>query len=199
MQLIGGEKNMIYELKNSAMTAAVSDMGAELQSLRLNGVEYLWQADERYWGEHAPTLFPFVGRLVEESYKLNGEEYHMSIHGFAKACLFEAVEQTENTLTMRLSDTEKTREMYPYQFALTIRYTLSESGISVDYEVENRDNKTMYFGLGGHPGFNVPMDGEGSFEDYYLEFAQESRPDRVQQDEACFLTGVSTPQELEDG
>ena len=29
----------------------------------------------------------------------------------------------------------------------------------------------MYFGLGGHPGFNVPLEAGLSFEDYCLEFS----------------------------
>ena len=28
----------------------------------------------------------------------------------------------------------------------------------------------MCFGVGGHPGFNVPFEKSASFEDYYLEF-----------------------------
>ena len=64
---------------------------------------------------------------------------------------------------------------------------------------KNADEKTMYFGVGGHPGFNVPFEKGTNFEDYYLEFASEKSVKRVGFSEDCFVTGEMTDFPLEDG
>lgn len=51
----------------------------------------------------------------------------------------------------------------------------------------------MYFGVGGHPGFQVPMEEGTDFEDYYLDFGPEAKPLRVGMSEDCFVTGEDTP------
>lgn len=60
----------------------------------------------------------------------------------------------------------------------------------------------MYFGIGGHPGFMVPLQKELQFEDYYLEFSGENMspaPVRVGFTEKCFLDGQDKPYALTDG
>ena len=48
-------------LHNELLTVEVSDLGAELQSIKDDeGKEYLWQGDDRYWGRRSPILFPIV-------------------------------------------------------------------------------------------------------------------------------------------
>ena len=37
----------------------------------------------------------------------------------------------------------------------------------------------MYFGIGGHPEFNIPMEEGLSFEDYELEFSRACEPQRI--------------------
>ena len=41
----------------------------------------------------------------------------------------------------------------------------------VNYQVENTGKEEMYFGIGGHPAFNVPLESSLTFEDYYLSFS----------------------------
>ena len=56
--------------------------GAELQSVRLkeDNTEYLWQGDSTYWGRRAPILFPIVGRLVDNTYYVDGKSYSLTQH-----------------------------------------------------------------------------------------------------------------------
>ena len=66
--------------------------------------------------------------------------------------------------------------------------------------MENRDSREMYFGIGGHPGFNVPLNGEGSFEDWELDFAEPCQPVRVDMDPANYrLAGTESPYPLKNG
>ena len=69
---------------------------------------------------------------------------------------------------MELASTDETMLIYPRVFAFRMIYELQGGSLSVTYEVDNRDERIMYFGLGVHPGFNVPLRGGERFEDYRL-------------------------------
>lgn len=66
------------------MIISVSKKGAELQSIVANGREFLWQGNPAFWGRRAPILFPIVGRLADDTLRINGHEYTMKQHGFAR-------------------------------------------------------------------------------------------------------------------
>ena len=66
------------------MHITVSHKGAELQNITANGREYLWQGDPKFWGRRAPILFPIVGKLADDNLRINGHEYTMKQHGFAR-------------------------------------------------------------------------------------------------------------------
>ena len=181
---------MTHTIQNGYLTVIVAEQGAELRSIRdTQGVEYLWQGDPKYWADRAPLLFPFIARLTNNSYKYLGKTYPMGIHGFAAASHFSVAEQGSDCIVLELKDSSATREQYPFAFILRIMYTLQDKTLQVTYRVENRARKTMPFGIGGHPGFNVPLlDGE-QFEDYELEFACSCQPDRVGFTPAVYLSG----------
>ena len=157
---------MLYTIKNDFLTVAVAGQGAELMSIQgSDGTEYLWQGDPKYWSDRALNIFPYVARLTDGSYYMDGELHQMNIHGIAPYCCFAVAEHTEEKLVLELVSDDENYTSYPRTFAFRICYALRENTLEVTFEVENKDGKTMYFGLGGHPGFNVPLDG-GSFEDY---------------------------------
>ena len=80
---------MLYTIRSGCMQAQISSLGAQLMHLT-GKTEYLWQADPAYWNEHAPVLFPYVGRLTDGTYRIGSHEYQMKIHGFASLSTFEA-------------------------------------------------------------------------------------------------------------
>ena len=168
------------QIRNEYLSVAINNTGAELWSVQdKDGSEYLWQGDARYWDGKAINLFPYIARLTEGKYVFNGATYEMDIHGFAKNTIFQTVNKSESTVTFRMRDTAETYEQYPFKFVFEISYRLVKNAIVVTYLVENKDAKTMYFGLGGHPGFNVPLEAGLGFEDYYLEFEEKKTPKRV--------------------
>lgn len=189
---------MKYQLKNNYLQIELDDFGAELQSIVKDGKEYLWVADETYWGEHSPILFPFVGRLTNGTYQLHGKTYAQEIHGFARHFVYDVTEKTETGIVFSLKDNEKTREMYPYSFELQVCYTLEKNRIQVKYMVKNESRDTMYFGIGAHPGFNLPLEEGLRFEDYYLEFDRPCVPERIGFTPECFLNGKNEPFPLEE-
>ena len=170
----------LYELTNGEITIAVSNCGAELHSVQKDGAEYLWQAGvPGLWKRHSPVLFPFVGRFTDGKYKLHGKEYPMTIHGFCQEAMFDMVSREENRLVFELTDTDETYAVYPFHFEFLVAYELRGSSIAITYRVQNFSEEVMYFGLGAHPGFKVPLEEGLAFEDYYLEFKDVCEPDRV--------------------
>lgn len=145
-------------LSNNELTVKINEFGAEVSSVIDNktGYEFMWQADDKYWGRHAPVLFPIVGRLKEDQYEYDGQTYQMTQHGFARDSMFEVEEVTDNTATFSLTDNEETLKKYPFKFKLLIKYALEENRLTVTYEVRNQSTReVMYYGIGGHPAFNV--------------------------------------------
>jgi galactose mutarotase-like enzyme len=166
-----GVVNMIYERSNRRFTARVDSLGAQLLSLQdASGFEYIWRGDEAYWREHAPVLFPIVGALRQGKTRINGQWYEMARHGFAKRCQFALAGQTEDGISLRLTPSQETRAQYPFDFAFTVDYTLTEEGVSTRFTVENPGSRPLPFAVGGHPGFSVPVNEDAAFEDYIIRF-----------------------------
>lgn len=162
---------MKWKITSKSCQACVDSLGAQLVSLQnADGTQYLWQGDPRYWAEQSPLLFPMVGRLRGGKTRIGAREYTMGCHGFAKEKEFRLTMQEENALSFVLCSDSLTKEQYPFDFCLTTSYRLEGARLSVSLEVENQDSTVMPFALGGHPGFCVPLENDGSFEDYEIEF-----------------------------
>lgn len=190
---------MNHTIQNEWLTVSTAEKGGELQSiLGADGTEYLWQGDPKYWSDRALNIFPYVARLTGGCYYLDGKLYHMDIHGIAPYRNFRLVSNTGDRMVLELVSDEDTYRQYPREFAFRVIYALQGSTLEVTYEVENRDERTMYFGLGGHPGFNVPMDG-GRFEDHRLRFGEACQPKRICFSQDCFVTGERRTYPLEEG
>ena len=191
---------MYITIQNESLMLAVDTVGAQMMSIRsADGCEYLWQGDSAYWEDRAPTLFPFIGRLTDNSYRYRGTVYPMGIHGFAAACEFTCVERCKDKMVLLLSVNEETQRQYPFDFTFFVIYALQGNGLSITYQVRNDSAETMPFGVGGHPGFRVPLEAGEAFEDYILEFRQCCKPDRVGFTPQVYLSGVDTPYPLENG
>lgn len=165
----------MIKLENEVLLVEMKTAGAELTRIfhKDTGLEYLWNADSKFWGLHSPVLFPTVGRLVEDTYLVDGKPYHLGQHGFARDRDFQVVEQTEKSVRFELDADEDSLAVYPYKFKLSIIYTIEKNTVAVSYEVENTDNKRIYFSIGAHPAFNLPLTDGTTFEDYYLDFGTE--------------------------
>jgi len=135
---------------NEIQQIQVSTTGAELTSLVANGREYLWQGDSKFWGRRAPILFPIVGRLANDTLRVNGKEYSMKQHGFARDAEF--VQEGENHC--RMVDT--IHPNYPYDFDLSVDYLIESDTLSCMWKVHNNGNKDMHFQIGAHPAFLLP-------------------------------------------
>ena len=161
----------MHKLSNEIITIKVQEKGAELVSIvhKENNLEYIWSA-RPVWPKTSPILFPVVGGLKNSSYRFKGKEYTLPRHGFARDHFFEVDAQTDTSITFLLESTEKIKADFPFDFAFRVIYTLNEATLSISFIVENTGNETMYFSVGAHPAFAVPLQDGLAYSDYYLRF-----------------------------
>ncbi len=164
-------------ISNGKLTAIIADKGAELQSLMLGGIEYIWQGDSKYWGKRAPVLFPFVGRCKHDTFTYAGTPYSIGQHGFARDNVFERVNYSDSSVTFMLQSNDDLKKKYPFDFKFYIEYRIMGSSLEVNYRVENTGTSMMFFSVGSHEAYRCPVvDGE-AFEDYKIYF---NRPERLE-------------------
>lgn len=160
----------MIQLTNDNLAVTINEKGAELQSLQLNNLEYLWQANAAYWPKHSPVLFPIVGELKDGKYIFNNKEYRLPRHGFARDKTFTAEQTSAASVMLTLKSDAETEKVFPFQFVFRVEYALNAAELSCTYYVENAGADTMYFSVGGHPAFNVPLVKDLKYNDYALEF-----------------------------
>lgn len=163
---------MIYTIESAQLQVKVKSHGAELTSVKCKktGYEYLWQGDASSWGSQAPVLFPTVGRMKKFEYYYKDTRYDMPLHGFARDSEF-SVKEAPDKLVFSLTHSAESMKIYPFEFLLEVIFTLDGNCLYTEYRVTNASaNENLHFGIGAHPGFNVPMSPGTEFDDYYLEF-----------------------------
>ena len=163
---------MIHTIENNCLKIQISDAGAELCSIydKDNNHEVLWQADPVYWKRHAPVLFPNVGRNYNDTFCVNGMSYPSKQHGFARDSVFTCISATADSVTHRLVSSETTKAVYPFDFIFEVTHSLSDRQVIVSWKISNTGDTPMYFTIGGHPAFNVPVLVGTSYTDYSLAF-----------------------------
>ena len=164
-------------LENDFLKVTIDDHGAELVSIydKEKDREVIWQGDPRFWGRHAPVLFPNVGKHYGNHYRIGDKEYASKQHGFARDTDFTCIDSTLDSVTHQIRSTEETKEVYPFDFVLRIRHILKGRTLTVSWKVANNSDTDMYFAIGGHPAFRVPVLPDTRRSDYRLTFdGQES-------------------------
>ena len=212
---------MIYTLRNSEMEVQVSSKGGELVSMKdADQTEYIWIGDATYWKRHAPQLFPCIGRLTNNQYRMDGALHEMGQHGFLRDYELTKVEseeqagaetvrdaagqagaeaETVTSLHLQLQSDTSTRQLYDRDWTVDIFYSLCGKTLSVRFQVRNCDTRTMRFGYGIHPGFNVPLNPALRFEDYRLDFHEVSTPKQMELTERYTISGAMHDYALAEG
>ena len=144
-------------IRSDSLTAEIAPLGAELQSLRYGDHELMWSGDPEVWSGRAPVLFPVVGRLHKDRYRVGGVEYPMPKHGFARRSVFVATEASGNAVTFRLADDATTRAIYPFAFALEMRFAIEGATLAMTATITNMGDVDLPASFGFHPAFAWPL------------------------------------------
>ena len=170
---------MEYPIENEHLLVKIKSKGAELASIvnKQTQLEYMWGAGPA-WAKSSPVLFPIVGTLKDNTYTYKNKTYQMPRHGFARDEAFEVEQSLKDSITFLLTSSAASLEKYPFHFELRISYQLRQDEVFVTYQVTNAGNEEMYFSIGAHPAFKVPLTNALRFEDYYLQFSRKEKASR---------------------
>lgn len=157
-------------ISNSALNVSIKHFGAELFSLKDNqNKEYIWEGNPDFWGKHSPVLFPIVGTLKNNTYTIDGKEYQLPRHGFARDMDFQLIDKTENSAIFALKSNTETLQKYPFDFELQLIYSVENTTLNIEYKVINKGLNKMPFSIGAHPAIALPE----HFENYAFQFEKQ--------------------------
>jgi galactose mutarotase-like enzyme len=145
-------------LESDGLAAAVDPLGAQLSRLRDGkGRDLLWDGDPAIWKGRAPLLFPIVGALAGGSYRVDSNTYRLPRHGFARDRRFEVVRSTRATAELELTADQESLRMYPFRFALQVRFELDATTLVLRTRIRNTGDRPMPASFGYHPGLRWPL------------------------------------------
>ena len=172
----------MFTLENEYLKIEINSKGAELNSIynKKKNIEYMWSGDPAFWGKKSPVLFPIIGSLKNDTYYFENKAYQLSRHGFAREMEFEVTNQNASAITFTLIRSNATLEKYPFQFKFDIIYSIKDKQLQVTYRVVNKGDisQKLYFSVGGHPAFKLPVLPATSYTDYWLEFNKKENAGR---------------------
>ncbi len=170
---------MIHQLENDVLYVEIKSKGAELCRIKNkdNNIDYLWSGDSKYWSGQSPILFPIVGNVRNDEYRIEDNIFHLVKHGFGRHSEFQLISENKNEAIFQLKYSEDTLKVYPYKFNLQIKYMLKGNSLKVQYIVTNLDDKEIFFSIGGHPAFNCPIVPGETMEDCYFQFEENENAD----------------------
>ncbi len=156
---------------STALSVEISPLGAELQSLRdSQGRELMWSGDPAFWSGRAPLLFPIVGRLNADCYRLGDREYSLPKHGFARTSLFTLIDVGPDQATFRLCDSDASRAVYPFAFRLDAAFVVSGATLIMTVTIANPGAGALPASFGFHPAFAWPLPEGGQRADHAVLF-----------------------------
>ncbi|TVP83036.1 MAG: aldose epimerase [Puniceicoccaceae bacterium] len=108
-----------------------------------------------------PVLFPFSARTFCEKelgfWKASdGVRRPMQVHGYARNGDFELVSISEEGFSARFLPGSDCQAAYPYAYRFTVHYRFFESGLEVEFELENQDEVPIPWSAGHHFYFAMP-------------------------------------------
>ena len=173
---------MIYTIKNDKTEIKINSLGAEVRSVIHNGKQRAWQNETGEWAGCAILLFPFAGfnRLVYD-----GVDFGIQKHGFCRNEEFTLISQAENSIEFGLCANDRTRAVYPYEFAFRVKYELVDGGYEVSYTIKNTSDREIPFACGGHESFAL----DNEVDKYFIAFEKNENFDCLIHNDSGFLTG----------
>ena len=126
-------------------------------------------------GSGKSTLMNILGCLDNGwtgSYRLDGRAYTLPKHGFTRTSMFELAEHEQARTLFRLVDSEATRAVYPFAFALEIAFALAGPTLAMTATVRNPGATPLPFSFGFHPAFAWPLPGGAAKEAHRVTFAE---------------------------
>ena len=151
------DREMI-RIASDHLSVAINPFGAELTHIEdADGRELMTDADPAFWPRHAPVLFPVIGMVNQGVVRVDGTEYPMTKHGFARDLLFEIALHERDRAVLQLAASNVTREMYPFDFLLEIGFRIEGLRLTLEARIANKHDTPMPAQFGFHPALAWPL------------------------------------------
>ncbi|MGN1398757.1 MAG: hypothetical protein ACI4WG_02000 [Erysipelotrichaceae bacterium] len=144
---------MEIQISNQFLCATISSLAAEVISLKKGEEEFVWDRNKEDWHNCNPILFPIVGPLKDNSYTYKNQTYSLNQHGFLRRSQFNFIEIKKDSTKLQFKQNQASKELYPFDFTLTVSYRLDNDKLLIAYHLENNDDKELPFDIGFHPAF----------------------------------------------
>lgn len=181
-------------VENEFLKVSVNEKGGSLTSIfdKKRNKELLYQPLEDSWKGQDVFIFPFVARLVNQSYTYRGQVYSLKNHGLIRYMTGNG-KADGTSLHVDFHSDEETLRQYPFSFSASSHYSLQDNVLTVSYIIRNESDKDMPYMVGGHPAFLLPgkrTEKEFDISGNRIVFEKETRLVRITQEETCsFNTG----------
>ena len=148
---------MIVGIENEFLSVKATTEGGTLTSVfdRKANEELLYQPRPDAWNGQDVIIFPFVARLKDKYYELDGKRYDMEIHGLARYGTFSVESKSDDRMTLLFTDSDETRKRYPFAFELRVSYTLEANKLVTSLSVYNPNTDALPFMFGAHPAYRL--------------------------------------------
>jgi len=192
------------------------EKGGMATSFTKNGEEYLWLRDQNFESTDRPRcgipiLFPNCGKPDGGVHLFDGAGYPIEVHGFADLLPWQVKSATDEEIVLTLAPNGLTKFVYPFDFLLTMRYTLCGARAGLELTVQNTGAKALPFSVGFHPYFgiseldNVSFAIEAATCSQNAKGEQPAAPETItltrtpgSADSIRLLTGVQSPMVMKD-
>lgn len=154
-----------YQLTHGRYGATITEVGAVLRSLTVDGREVLWTfaEDEAPRSSMGRQLIPWPNRIRDGKYSFDGVDYQLPItevprhnasHGLGVGLPWSVVSQSDDAITQRA--TIYPQAGWPHVLTVEITHQLSDDGVAVTVNALNDGPTALPYGYGVHPYFAVP-------------------------------------------
>ena len=152
------------ELSHGDQRAVVVEVGGGLRAYSAGDRELLdgYAADEMCTSGRGQVLLPWPNRIEDGSYEFDGQRHQLplnepehgnAIHGLVRWAVWHVAERDSSRV--RMEHLIHPQPGYPFALALSVEYSLSDSGLSVSTTATNAGVAPCPFGAGVHPYMTV--------------------------------------------
>ncbi len=153
-----------HRLGRGTVTATVTELGAALRALRVDGVALVpeYPEDAPPPGASGVVLVPWPNRVAGATWTLDGRPQRLDVtepstgnasHGLLRNSGYAVAERTEDAVT--LTATVFPQHGYPFLLRTAVRYALADDGVEVTHTIRNGSGAPAPVAVGAHPYVTV--------------------------------------------
>ena len=144
--------------ENEYLSIEINEEGGCLKSIfdKKRNQELLYQPHPDSWKGQDVFIFPFIARLKDQTYTIDGKEYSMKNHGLLRYMKATLSLEKNKDIKATFESNEETLKQYPFLFRAYGLYHLEKNTLEVSYHIFNLSDRDMPFEVGAHPAFRLP-------------------------------------------